>query len=418
MNIRTAATAVLTYIAVGATGVAIAQTAWPQLTKGDLEGCRTVISQVHKKEFAWYDAQVQDYCTAGRPYYDAQNCASERKWYAETKAQDDVAWYFKGNDHCEGSDYPCFGPGLFNDARSGEDATYWSQRFAEMAAEGSTITAAMDFNEAAFKSDNCLAGLWVKKAKAAGFKATPVVQSAPAPTPIPKAAPAPAPKQLTATDPGFQSNLKTYPADQLLALTNELVSTGQIDLAKLARNALLQRFPDSPLVPIVAQLIANASKPGASTAAPTPAPAPAPSYAASTPPPASGNRVQLNTLADISAAFARFGVTMTPVSGSTVEAQESNNYYSAYLSDCRSDGHCYAIQLFARYNFSPMPSEAQVQAWNINKLYGRAFLNGDRANFDMVLIVPPEGVEVKALENFVTLFKDASNAFFNMVKPQ
>ncbi|MFT3725340.1 MAG: YbjN domain-containing protein [Hyphomonadaceae bacterium] len=418
MNIRTAATAVLTYIAVGATSVAIAQTTWPQLTKGDLEACRSVVSQAHKKEFAWYDDQIQMYCTSGGRFYDAQDCASERKWLAETKAQDDVAWYFKGNEHCEGSDYPCFGPGLFNDARTGEEATYWSQRFAEMAAEGSTITPAMDFNEAAFKSDNCLAAVWVKKAKAAGLKATPVAQPAPQPTPqpAPKATPAPAPKEISASDPGFQSNLKTYPADQLLALTNELVSTGQIDLAKLARNALLQRFPDSPLVPLVAQLIANASKPGAPAATPAPSPAPAANIQQAQA--ASGQRLYINNLSQMISAFARFGVALNPVTGSTTEAQEGGNLFSAYLSDCRSDGQCWGLQLQARYAFSPMPTPDLVQSWNINKLYGRAYIANDRANFDMVLRIPQDGVDPKTLEDFVTLFKDASNAFYNLVKPQ
>ena len=117
-------------------------------------------------------------------------------------------------------------------------------------------------------------------------------------------------------------------------------------------------------------------------------------------------------------AFARFGVTMNPVSGSTVEAQESGNLFSAYLSDCRSDGQCWGLQLQARYAFSPMPAPDLVQSWNVNKLYGRAYINNNRATFDMVLRIPQDGVDPKTLEDFVVLFKDASNAFYNLVKPQ
>lgn len=415
MKIRTAATAAFTYIALGATSIAIAQATWPQLTRSDLEACRTVLAKAHQSEFAYIQSEVDTYCSTSSKLRDDQDCKTERQWLAETKAQDDVAWFFKGQEHCEGSDYPCFGPGLFNDARSGPDAADWSQRFAEMAAEGTTITPGMEFWEAARKGDNCLAGLWVKKAKAAGFKTTAVVQSPPPPPPAPvKAAPAPA--KLTASDPGFQSNLKTYGADQLLALTNELIETGSIDLARLARNALLQRFPDSPLVPIVAQLITNASKPGAPTGSPAPSSnaTPAPSTGAT----GSVERVQINTLSQMTAAFARFGVVMNPVAGSTVEAQEGNNYFSGYLSDCRSDGHCWGLQLQARYSFPQMPSGDVVQSWNRNKLYGRAYYNGDKVNFDMVLRIPQEGIDINVLSDFVTLYKDASNAFYNMVKPQ
>jgi hypothetical protein len=409
MTMKIGATAaVACLVAAASAGAAIAQTAWPQLTRGDLEACRTVIAQVHKAEFAYIEGEVAHYCSANSKYRDAQNCKTEQDWLAETKAADDVAWFFKGNDHCEGSDYPCFGPGLFNDARTGEDAASWSQRFAEMAAEGTAIAPGMELWDAAFKADNCLAGLWVKKARAAGFKPAATAVAKPAP----KATPAPAPTKITASDPTLQSNLKTYAADQLLALTNEFIQTGDIDLAKLARNALLQRFPDSPLVPIVAQLITNASKPGAPAASPAPAPAPASTSSAA------AGRVQLNTLPQITAAFARFGVVMNPVAGSTVEAQESNNYFSGYLSDCRSDGHCWGIQLQSRYAFSPMPGADLVQSWNRNKLYGRAYISGDRVSFDMVLRVPQEGVDIDALSDFVTLYKDASTAFYNMVKPQ
>lgn len=417
MKIRTAATAVLTYFAVGAASVAIAQGAWPTLVKSDLEACRTVIAQIHKKEIAYLESDVPNYCSPNGKWKNEESCKSQKQFVAESKAQDDVAWFFTGNDHCEGSDYPCFGPGLFNDVRSGEEAAYWSQRFAEMAAEGTKIAPGEEFWEASFKGDNCLAGLWLKKAKASGWKAPATVAQPtpqPAPQPAPKATPAPAPTQLTASDPGFQSNLKTYPADQLLALTNELISTGQIDLAKLARNALLQRFPDSPLVPIVAQLITNASKPGAPVATPAPAPA---TISNASRAPADTGRIYINNLSQMTTAFARFGVTMNPVAGSTTEAQEGGNLFSGYLSDCRSDGQCWGLQLQARYSFSPMPTPDLVQSWNINKLYGRAYLANGRANFDMVLRIPKDGVDPKTLEDFVTLFKDASNAFYNLVKP-
>lgn len=381
-----------------AAGIALAQGTWPQLTLSDLAGCKTVIAQAHQKQFAYIEAGLPDYCSPAGKWSNAESCKNQRDWLAETKAQDDLAWYFKGNGHCEGSDYPCFGPQLFNDVRSGEDAVYWSGRFEEMAAEGVTITPDMTFDQAAYKSDNCLAGLWVKKFKAAG--GAPVKPTAATVTPAP-------PPPTPTTDASFQSQLASSNADQLLALTNELLTTGQIDLAKLARNALLSRYPDSPLVPVVVQLIANASKPGA-----------LPSAISSATPPVSAQQIHINNLPQLTAAFAGFGVTLNPVAGSTVAARESNNLYTAYLSDCRNDGQCWALQLQAGYALSPAPTSDRIQQWNINKLYGRAYLSGGRATFDMVLRIPKEGIDADTLADFVTLYKDASSAFYNMMVAQ
>jgi len=272
----------------------------------------------------------------------------------------------------------------------------------------------MDFWDSADRADNCAAGLWLKKYKAASGSGT-TAKAAPAPTP------APAPTKITANDPTFQSNLNQFGADQLLALTNELLETGSVDLAKLARNALLQRFPDSPLVPVVAQLITSASKNG--TPAGTPAPPPVSNKSASSAKPAAtvaaaaGDRFYINDLPTLVSTFARIGVIMNPVSGSTLEAQESTNLFTAYLSDC-SGSRCYAIQLLAKYALTPMPTQDKVQTWNIDKLYGRGYVSGNRVNFDMVLRIPDGGIDIKTLDDFVVLYKGATNSFYNLVKPQ
>ena len=62
---------------------------------------------------------------------------------AESSVEDPLDWFFKGNDRCEGGDYPCFGPALYNDPRTGEDARYWIASFEDSAASTKTITPGM-----------------------------------------------------------------------------------------------------------------------------------------------------------------------------------------------------------------------------------------------------------------------------------
>ena len=222
-----------------------------------------------------------------------------------------------------------------------------------------------------------------------------------------------APVKITANDPGFQSNLKTYAADQLLSLAQEFIQSGEIDLAKLARNALLQRFPDSPLVPVVAELIANEP---ATIEKDTTAYTTEPTNTSNGSRPA-GQRVHIANVSQLIDAFARVGVTMNPEAGSTTAARESTNAYLAYVSDCR-DGECRGIQLLAPHLFATLPSYNLVQSWNLDRLYGRAYISGDRVNFDMVLRIPKEGLDLKTLEDFIAVYKSSNSSFYNMVKPQ
>lgn len=401
MKIRIAAAAVCTAIGMAAAGLAIAQAAWPQVTVGDLQACRPAIAQFHKIQKDWLAKEVATYCTVGGADYRKDICDHRRNWLNLSKGQEDVAWYAESNEHCEEGDYPCFGPVVVNDERSGADYII------EKAGRQPRANAGTDLWAAAGEADRCTAGLWVKKYNAAGGArggGSSGVQPVQPAKPI-------AAGPITASDPTFQSNIKTFGADQLLALVNELLSTGNIDVAKLARNALLQRFPDSPLVPVVAQLITNASKPGAPAATPTPAPVSAPVT-----PVATGDRVFLNDGPSLISAFARAGVLMKAIPNSE-EFQEGSNLFSAYLSNC-SNGTCHAVQLMAKYSFNPMPSFDKVHAWNLKKLYGRAYIDNNRANFDMVILIPNAGIDIKALEEAIVLYKDASSAFYDSVKPQ
>lgn len=174
-------------------GLAIGQVPWTTVSKDDLQICAPVYAETHRLELDYIRTQVTDYCTLSSDYYSADNCKNQRDWLAESTARDALDWYYEGNEHCEGSDYTCFGPALYNDPRTGEDATYWTGQFIEDAKQSVRITPDMDFNAAARVADICTAQVWVKKYRATGSGAlagNPTVTSSPAPAPA--AAPPPA----------------------------------------------------------------------------------------------------------------------------------------------------------------------------------------------------------------------------------
>lgn len=148
-------------------GLGIAQGAWPTVTKADLEICRPIYAQAHASEQGYIQLQMNDYCQRGSQLYDPSNCQFMTDWMAETRAMDPLDWYYKGNGRCEGSDYPCFGPELYNTARAGEDATDWIAVFEDHAGDTTRITQGMEFWQAANVADNCTARVWVQKYRGA-----------------------------------------------------------------------------------------------------------------------------------------------------------------------------------------------------------------------------------------------------------
>ena len=175
-----------TAMAAGAAGLAIGQGQWTTVSKDDLQICAPVYNETHRLELAFIQKQVDEYCTLGSQYYSADSCKNQREWLAESTARDALDWYYEGNDHCEGSDYTCFGPGLYNTSRTGEDATYWVGQFAEDAKQSGRITPDMDFNAAAVIADRCTAQVWVKKHRASGNGAPASNPAPPAQTPAPQ----------------------------------------------------------------------------------------------------------------------------------------------------------------------------------------------------------------------------------------
>jgi hypothetical protein len=171
-------------VAASAAGFAIGQVPWTTVSKDDLQICVPVYTETHRLELDFIRRQVDEYCALTSPSYSADSCKNQRDWLAESAARDALDWYYAGNEHCEGSDYTCFGPALYNDPRTGDDAREWTAQFIADATQSVRITPDMDFNAAARVADTCTAQVWVKKYRAMGSGApvrNPTVTSSPAP---------------------------------------------------------------------------------------------------------------------------------------------------------------------------------------------------------------------------------------------
>jgi len=191
MNWRNIATAAAAMGVTAVAGLAIAQGAWTTVTKADLEVCRPIFAQAHRLEHDYIRAEADDYCLRSSQYFDEENCKTMQTWLAESRARDPVDWYFEGNGRCEGSDYPCFGPALYNDPRTGADAQRWIGYFEEDAADAKVITPGMDLWEATRVGNNCIARVWVQKYRSGKAPPAPVA-AAPPPKPVPVTGPPPA----------------------------------------------------------------------------------------------------------------------------------------------------------------------------------------------------------------------------------
>jgi hypothetical protein len=156
-------------------GIAVAQVAsnWPQVELNDLEQCRPVIAQAHSLEEAYVRKIAVSECNAPARFYSTESCRTARRWLSKTESQDDLVWYFEGNDRCQGTDYPCFGVKIYNTVRSGEEARRWSKYFLDKSAKPFGITRGMDLWTAAREADTCVSGVWAGKYRTASSPAMP-----------------------------------------------------------------------------------------------------------------------------------------------------------------------------------------------------------------------------------------------------
>ncbi len=154
--------------AMGAAGLAIAQGPWTTVTKDDLAICAPIFDEVHRLELIDYQKNVMRYCTNGDRDFDEDTCKDTTEGFAESQARNSLDWFYEGNARCEGSDYPCFGPALYNTPRMGEEADRWINTFTDDARKPARVTPDMTLRDAAFEGDRCIAQVWVRKYRAGG----------------------------------------------------------------------------------------------------------------------------------------------------------------------------------------------------------------------------------------------------------
>jgi hypothetical protein len=182
-------------------GIAVAQArnVWPQLDISDLERCRPVIAQVHRIEQSYIRDITTRECNAPARFYSTESCRTARRWLSKTESQDDIVWYFEGNDRCQGTDYPCFGVKIYNTVRSGAEARRWAKYFMDKSAKPFSVTRGMDLWSAAREADTCVSGVWASKFRMANMPSGPdptLVADAPPPAEPPAQAAESAPAQV------------------------------------------------------------------------------------------------------------------------------------------------------------------------------------------------------------------------------
>jgi hypothetical protein len=102
---------------------ATGKTKAPQITAQDLAACKNEIAEFHRREISYLKNDALDYCTKGKDtHYDPDNCRMANEWVKQSSNTGDLAWFMKGNDSCDASDYTCFGISIFNDGMDEETA--------------------------------------------------------------------------------------------------------------------------------------------------------------------------------------------------------------------------------------------------------------------------------------------------------
>lgn len=146
------------------------EASWPQLKPADLAACQHKIADFHKKEIAYIVRLMAPDCDpSNKDRIAINNCATYKQWLQKSIATDDMAWWFKGNGSCEASDYPCFGPDLFNDVGPGKDDQQRSLDLIHTMAQHKPKGAQdnqMDLYSMSFVIDKCVAKVWLAKYEA------------------------------------------------------------------------------------------------------------------------------------------------------------------------------------------------------------------------------------------------------------
>jgi hypothetical protein len=134
----------------------------PPIGQAEMFACNSEIAAFHDKEVAYWTDVVNTSCRQDEP---KESCGWSRV-LRETIAQDDATWWLTGNDHCEASDYPCFGSMFYNGMSPSLRRKALQQDSAETPASIAKIArdngGELDLWYWSQLAQNCVAKAWVK----------------------------------------------------------------------------------------------------------------------------------------------------------------------------------------------------------------------------------------------------------------
>jgi hypothetical protein len=130
---------------------------YPKITADDLVACQPEITKLHQMQIIFLKNDAHRYCASGKQ---DEMCKHRTEWLNDSSGKSDIDWFVEGNSTCEGSDYPCYGLGLYNDEEPNEGMirglgldTY----------ELPTSFEGDNWGNYSFVVDHCIAKIWVAK---------------------------------------------------------------------------------------------------------------------------------------------------------------------------------------------------------------------------------------------------------------
>lgn len=131
----------------------------PKITADDLIACKTEITKLHQLEIIFLKNETRTECASGKQD-NLENCKHATDWLNGSSSKSDIDWFVEGNDSCSGSDYPCYGLGLYNDETPREDL------IRDLSLDTYKLPTSFEgrnWGDYSFVVDHCMAKVWVAK---------------------------------------------------------------------------------------------------------------------------------------------------------------------------------------------------------------------------------------------------------------
>jgi hypothetical protein len=130
---------------------------YPKITADDLVACKPEISTLHQLQIIYLKDEVRAECASGKQN---EMCEHRTEWLNDSSGKRDIDWFVEGNDSCSGSDYPCYGLGLYNDEEPNEGM------IRDLSLDTYKLPTSFEgrsWGDYSFVVDHCIAKIWVAK---------------------------------------------------------------------------------------------------------------------------------------------------------------------------------------------------------------------------------------------------------------